>query len=507
MATGVRLTRVSDGAAVPGVGATSGGGDTVSFRPDETLLPSTLYRFDVLDTTTDTSGNKFFPFSSVFTTRADSTNPGTDLRRLRQDRRRRRQGQGVHLAGLRTGRQALRRHHLRPDLPLRRRRRRHPEQPVRDQHGAQHASAAGWEGAPNRTVIGMAFDPASTPTNPILWITDNYAYLGSDVPDEHRRDLPAERREPPELPGGDHQPAAVDQGPRDQLRWPSTTASCYITQGSMNAMGGTDGTWKRAEHLMSAAVLELDPAKLPANLPVDVSTPDMVKQSTSNRATASTYNPYAANAPLTFYATGVRNAFDLVWHSNGNLYVGTNGSAAGGSTPAVPATLPAACANRPDGGYTGPTAPALTNNRQDETDYFFNVKKGKYYGHPNPLRCEYILNAGNPTELHGQPAVQGQRLPGRAAGRPQLRPRQRQRRGHARLGQRQPRVPERRRLRRRAEGQAGPGPLQRQPGAGDLRRPCQRQPLQRDDRHHRLHRLRPAARRRRGPHHRQPVRQ
>ena len=48
----------------------------------------------------------------------------------------------------------------------------------------------------------------------------------------------------------------------------------YFTQGSMNAMGATDGTWKRPEHLLSAAVLELDPAKLPANLPVDVSTPE-----------------------------------------------------------------------------------------------------------------------------------------------------------------------------------------------------------------------------------------
>ena len=33
-----------------------------------------------------------------------------------------------------------------------------------------------------------------------------------------------------------------------------------------------------------------------------------------------TYDPYAAGAPLTLYATGVRNAFDLVWHSNGHLY-------------------------------------------------------------------------------------------------------------------------------------------------------------------------------------------
>jgi glucose/arabinose dehydrogenase len=60
-----------------------------------------------------------------------------------------------------------------------------------------------------------------------------------------------------------------------------------------------------------------------------------------------TYNPYAGNAPLTIYASGVRNAFDLVWHSNGALYVPTNGSNYDGTTPAsVPGT------RRPDGTFT-----------------------------------------------------------------------------------------------------------------------------------------------------------
>ena len=106
---------------------------------------------------------------------------------------------------------------------------------------------------------------------------------------------------------------------------------------------------------------------------------------------------------MTLYATGIRNAFDLVWHSNGHLYTGTNGSAAGGSTPASPATYPASCANRPDGGYTGPSVPGIANNQQAETDYLFDVHQDKYYGHPNPMRCEYVLNAGNPTGYTGNP--------------------------------------------------------------------------------------------------------
>jgi hypothetical protein len=73
--------------------------------------------------------------------------------------------------------------------------------------------------------------------------------------------------------------------------------------------------------------------------------------------------------------------------------VPTNGSAAGGNTPAsVNGTL------RPDGTtYNGPSVPALTNVQQTQKDFLFRVKKGGYYGHPNPKRGEYVLNGGNPT--------------------------------------------------------------------------------------------------------------
>jgi hypothetical protein len=149
-------------------------------------------------------------------------------------------------------------------------------------------------------------------------------------------------------------------------------------------MGAPDATWgNRAERVLSAAILRLDPARLPATLPLDVKTED-----------GGAYDPYAANVPLTLHATGVRNAFDLTWHRNGHLYAPTNGSAAGGNTPATPATLPASCARR---GYTGPAVPALTNVPTAETDYVFDVKPGRYYGHPNPARCEWVLAGGNPT--------------------------------------------------------------------------------------------------------------
>ncbi len=104
---------------------------------------------------------------------------------------------------------------------------------------------------------------------------------------------------------------------------------------------------------------------------------------------------------MTVYASGVRNAFDLVWHTNGELYVPTNGAAAGGATPATPSPLPSSCQKRIDastnGAYTGPSVPGISSLSTAQDDYLFRVRQGGYYGHPNPSRCEWVLNGGNPT--------------------------------------------------------------------------------------------------------------
>src|SRR5206468_3085923 len=114
-----------------------------------------------------------------------------------------------------------------------------------------------------------------------------------------------------------------------------------------------------------------------------------------------TYDPFAPAAPLTIYADGIRNGFDMVWHSNGQLYVPTNGSAANGNTPGTPTPLPASCSTRLDsptrGAYTGPAVAALTSVPTAQDDFLFRITQGGYYGHPNPSRCEWVLNGGNPT--------------------------------------------------------------------------------------------------------------
>ena len=237
-----------------------------------------------------------------------------------------------------------------------------------------------------RLTIGLAFDPASTPKNLIAWITHS-SFTFADGPDwdgKLTRLSGANLEEVQDvlyhLPRSakDHLTNSISFGPDKAL---------YFCQGSNTAMGGPDSTWaNRQEHLLSAAVLRLDLNKIKSfPLPLDVKTEQGGK-----------YNPYAPDAPLTIYATGIRNAYDLVWHSNGELYVTSNGSGAGGNTPGSVAGT-----QRPDGrSYTGPKIPAITKVPEDQKDYLLRVVKGGYYGHPNPSRGEYVMNGGNPTPNH-----------------------------------------------------------------------------------------------------------
>ncbi|MEH2425621.1 MAG: Ig-like domain-containing protein [Nostoc sp.] len=245
----------------------------------------------------------------------------------------------------------------------------------------------------NRTIIGMHFDPSSTnASNLILWVTNSYYWNGTvNAPDwtgkitqlsgsnlktvkDYVVDLPRSSR--------DHLTNSIEFKPNE----PNVL---YVLQGSNSSMGAPNKVWSnRPERLLNAAVLRVDLSKI-ASLPLSVKTED-----------GGTYNPFKPGAAVTIFATGVRNAYDLVWHTNGQLYVPTNGSAAGGNTPNTPIHLPIACQNRIDkatnGAYTSPSVPGLSNIGT-QRDYLFRVVKNGYYGHPNPKRCEWVLSGGNPT--------------------------------------------------------------------------------------------------------------
>ncbi|MFJ6700699.1 Ig-like domain-containing protein [Streptomyces sp. NPDC091272] len=386
----VTLQESATGVAVPAHVVTSGGGDVINLSPTGALRPNTRYRFTVTAGAKDLSGRTFTPWSSVFTTGAGTGTGGpVAFDKVASG------ASGKSFTSVVKGPDGklyaatldgyILRWTIGADGTL--------SSPQTISTVRDDATARGLPGAPNRTVIGLAFEPGTPAAGPVLWITSNTMYAGG-TPNEPDFSSSIAKLSGPalgtytevisRLPRSvkDHESNSLAFGPDGAL---------YLSQGANNAMGAADATWgNRPERLLSAAVLRLDRAKLPASGPVDVRT-----------ESPGSYDPFAVNAPLTLYGTGVRNAFDLVWHSNGHLYAPTNGSAAGGSTPATPSTLPPACARRVDAGtngaYTAPAVPGLTSVRSAETDYVFDVRKNRYYGHPNPARCEWVLAGGNPT--------------------------------------------------------------------------------------------------------------
>jgi glucose/arabinose dehydrogenase len=220
-----------------------------------------------------------------------------------------------------------------------------------------------------RLIIGLAFSPDSTAEDLHLWVAHNALVL-DDAPhftgmisEFSGPDLSTRRDVIVGLPRStrDHMTNSIVFGPDERL---------YIAQGSMNGYGAPDSFWGfRAETPLSGAILVADVL----NDPALSSTLDVVT------APDGTYDPSAPGAPVRTYAEGLRNPYDMLWHSNGSFYAPVNESASG-NTPAGPGDQPPARFGLPPG-----------------NDYFARVIEGEYYGHPNPSIGRFTLNGGNPT--------------------------------------------------------------------------------------------------------------
>ncbi len=396
----VYLEDTSNGTRIDSEISTSGGDDTITLNPSRILRTGTTYQFNVTSAVKDLSGVSFVPYSATFTTDTNTTAPlPTDIDVISQTvaARQRHTSLAVDPSGTylyAAGIGEIRRYPISADGSL------STPQPV--------TRISETDGSP-RLIIGLTFDPASTASNPIIWVTHT-ALNGFDGKVSNNVEAfwagKLTRFSGPNLQTAQDYVVGLPRSSKDHVTNsvafnPAEPGVVYIVQGSNTAMGAPDSTWRwQPDRTLSGAVLRLDTNKL-GSLPLNVQTED-----------GGNYNPYAPDAPLTIYATGTRNSFDLVWHSNGNLYVPANGSAAGGNVPRYN-PIPGTCENRPDGGYTGPTITdqnALNNyvatgpagQKADGwtinsilNDYLFKVEKGGYYGTPNPSRCEWILNGGS----------------------------------------------------------------------------------------------------------------
>ncbi|WP_158640641.1 Ig-like domain-containing protein [Anseongella ginsenosidimutans] len=391
--TSVFLTKSTASGEVPvtGVPQGTGGGDAISFTPADGLEPNTVYTFTITDEVKSYSGASFIPFEATFATEGTPPDTGNNLDAVFTQISLQ-QTQNKKYSSLAFGPDG-KLYALRLDGVIERYTVNHADGSLSGQQVIN--TLVNEYGV--RSAVGLAFDPQATAANPVVWISHSYAGLdlapdfsgnisrlsGSNLQNEQLMvtHLPRSKK--------DHMTNSLAFGPDGAL---------YISQGGNSSMGAYDPSWQRNESLLAAAVLRLDLQKLAsATLPLDVQT--TANQAVINGAPAGsmtmsdgTYNPYGTASPLTIYASGVRNAYDLLWHTNGQLYVPVNGSGGGGNTPAsVPGT------RRPDGSfYSGPAIPGTADVRV-QNDWLLRINPEKevgYFGHPNPLRGEYVANRG-----------------------------------------------------------------------------------------------------------------
>ena len=273
-----------------------------------------------------------------------------------------------------------------------------------------------------RIITGITFDPGSTANNLALWVSHNQYRFGNNPngSDDVQKYADNFTGKISVISGSNLQdyqdkiiniPRSVKDHMNNQIVFDPKGKNLYFGIAGLNAMGAADSTWgNRVENIYSASITRAVVGALniwvrdkgPVNLGIDMTNNDPSTQTGLVPGTLH-YNIYKGSNPVRLFATGVRNAFDMVFASNGHLYADINGSSAGGNVPATPAFSSVPIQNRIDkdlagrGTYNGPSSPALNNVRQTEEDALLDVKEGAYYGHPNPSRGEYIFDGANPT--------------------------------------------------------------------------------------------------------------
>jgi glucose/arabinose dehydrogenase len=369
----VRLVRRGESTPIPARVNTSAAGDSLVLTPEQPLEPNSLYRFEVLPALKDTSGASFEFHGTWFTTGGLG---GTQTVPVAFEKVALPQTAGHGFTGVTTGPDgrlyactydgSIFRYDLAADGTI---------AAVHEINTVKSAN-----GKP-RLITGITFAPGATAADPVLYVSHGQCTL--TAADDWTGSIA--RLTGPELTQYQELIVGLPRASRDHLNNQMAfgpDGALYFGQASNSAMGAPDGPWgMRPEHRLNATILRVDLAKLSAaKLPLDVKT-----------EAGGTYDPAAAAAPVTVYATGLRNVYDLVWHRNGQLYATLNGSGAGGNTPA----------------FAAGHVPGLKNVPWTVPDHLAAVRPGSFHGHPNPTIGQHVLMGGNPTAGRDELEVAG----------------------------------------------------------------------------------------------------
>jgi glucose/arabinose dehydrogenase/N-acetylneuraminic acid mutarotase len=241
----------------------------------------------------------------------------------------------------------------------------------------------------NRLTLGLAIDPESTANNVILWVAhsngsvSNGAFNSGKVSRLSGSGFSQKTDVITGLPRAiaNHATNDIDFGPDGKL---------YLYQGGNTGAGSANTAntefKDRAEQVLSAALLVADVKKAGFNGDVAALPGEFIDQFYARKA-QELGRPYT---DVEIYASGLRNTYDGIFHSNGQIYAPDNGLGVTGTVPPVPRL-----GDPSDRSITTLFGNVSLDNPGSQPDPLNRIVQGGYYGHPNPYRDEVIFKDGS----------------------------------------------------------------------------------------------------------------
>tara|TARA_R110002096_G_scaffold16106_50_gene55357 strand:+ start:14560 stop:16320 length:1761 start_codon:yes stop_codon:yes gene_type:complete len=231
----------------------------------------------------------------------------------------------------------------------------------------------------SRQYIDLEWDPESTAAEPILWASfadrltpkdDSRYYFTGKITRIELADKVTEQIVIEGLPHGREFLGGYQRPPHQPNGLLFHQGKLYQSVGSTSSSGGP-ANWGIEEQKLSACILEIDYQTIEKTLDVHPDTG---------------FDPEASDSPIRIFATGVRNALEIIAHSNGRFYTAVNINDRAGPADGVP--------DHP--GIPGNQNLLIKGNTPDHESLLI-LERGRHYGFPNPARGHFVLNGGNPT--------------------------------------------------------------------------------------------------------------